>query len=284
MLSNRSFVLMLTLGIMMFLYCSQVFASKPVYVLDNSIFFAANGAKATTFNNSYYAPKNSSFYLVNDDTVHKIYTIKFKNFSNSILNNVGNIVGAHMNTTSIKNNSKNVWNSIPGNTAAKDNEQCEMVLLNDINYDIKYDVMVKNITYHEASDFATGLLVVPFKCEVDHDITPSSTVGPYWGWQRNIGLLDINITFLGSLGLTAVQLNDVNTKTTNGKGDTEMGITGALGFVVDLAPQFQLAFILGKDHLGGADRSDWKYQDKWWYSAGIGFVFAKPTTNTVAPG
>jgi hypothetical protein len=115
-----------------------------------------------------------------------------------------------------------------------------------------------------------GALTVPFKLQAsDGTITAGASVGPYLGWkQRWFG---VPSTVLGSAGLSVIPIQDVNAASV----DTKAGLTICGGLVFELARQFQLGLVFGRDHLGGVSGKAYPYEDKTWISFAIGFAFTQ---------
>lgn len=111
-----------------------------------------------------------------------------------------------------------------------------------------------------------GALVIPFKFyTVDGSVNSKSfTMGPYlqpWRYRTAGGVMYGPIISIGLSGISK-----------DGEENTSLGVTAAAGVVMDIQNKFQSGIIIGTDHSGDGN---WKYEDKLWISAMIGFSFAK---------
>jgi len=126
-----------------------------------------------------------------------------------------------------------------------------------------------NYELHSGLDY--GELTLPFKLQLsDGSLTTGSTVGGFIGYRWR-PLFGIPTTVLISGGLAGIPVTDVNAASVH----TEFGLTAAAGFVFTIAGQFQMGFIVGRDHISGPARARFPYQGKTWASASIGFAFIK---------
>ncbi|NQT64101.1 MAG: hypothetical protein HQ556_14170 [Candidatus Marinimicrobia bacterium] len=116
--------------------------------------------------------------------------------------------------------------------------------------------------FHEFNaGVVTGVLSVPFKLLYDGTISPGATLGIYAGYKYK------SYTALISGGFATIPTSTISSD----KIDTDMGLTGAIGLLIEPKDQLQLGVIYGFDHLG----QEWKYEDKGWFSLAIGYSFTQ---------
>ena len=119
--------------------------------------------------------------------------------------------------------------------------------------------------------FDFGALVVPFKLRFDPTIiSPNASIGPYLGYKRYLGF-DWSVTFLGTVGLSGITLNDVNAK----EPENAMGFTYAGGVVFTYEGRIQIGIIGGSDFIGGEKGEKWTYEHKFWLALSTGFALLK---------
>lgn len=118
--------------------------------------------------------------------------------------------------------------------------------------------------YKKSGGMTTGLLVVPFKLR-SGDLFGDATVGPY------VGFAGSRVSLLFTAGLTQVSVKDLST--TEVKSET--GLTIATGLVFKVTEEFDVAVVVGADHLSGAAGDAFKYQHKPWFSFAIGYNFTR---------
>ncbi len=123
---------------------------------------------------------------------------------------------------------------------------------------------VQKSNYKRIGGVSTGVLVVPFKLR-DGDIYSDSMIGPYISYKWEV------IEVLATAGLSQVSVSEVGTEDV----ESETGLTGALGINFEIDKNWDIAFLLGVDHLSGEKGESWKYQDDAWVSFGIGFNFTR---------
>lgn len=97
------------------------------------------------------------------------------------------------------------------------------------------------------------------------DIFGDATVGPYFGFQGSW------LTLLATAGSTQVSVKDVST----GDQMTETGITVAGGVVFSISKDFDIAAVVGVDHLSGNAAKSFAYQNSPWVPFAIGYKFTK---------
>lgn len=119
--------------------------------------------------------------------------------------------------------------------------------------------------YQRVGGLATGVLVIPFKLRDRTDIYSDSSIGPYLSYRYE------RVDYLVSIGLTKVGISEVGSS----KVETKDGITFALGASIEVAKDWDIAFVVGKDRLSGETGKSWEYQDKTWFSFAIGYNFTR---------
>lgn len=125
-----------------------------------------------------------------------------------------------------------------------------------------------------------GQLTLPFKLrpmqsDIKFQMTTDVTIGAYGGIRKRISKYSPTyLTIPLVLGLSFINVNE-NTTTNTGAADFKSGITPGWTWATGLIVQtnrLSLGFVLGKDYASGyAD--DWIYNNKIWYSFGIGYAF-----------
>lgn len=123
---------------------------------------------------------------------------------------------------------------------------------------------VSRSLYRRVGGVNTGLLVVPFKLR-DGNVYTDSTIGPYVAYRWEI------IEVLATAGLSQISISQVGTEDI----ETRTGLTVAAGVNFALDENWDIAFLVGADHLSGTDGATWEYQDKIWLSFAIGFNFTR---------
>lgn len=118
--------------------------------------------------------------------------------------------------------------------------------------------------YKRVGGVNTGVLVVPFKLR-SGDIYSDSTIGPYISYKWEV------IEVLATAGLSQISVSEVGTE----KVQSETGLTAAFGVNFEIDTNWDIALLVGKDHLSGEKGDQWEYQDKTWFSFGIGFNFTR---------
>lgn len=114
--------------------------------------------------------------------------------------------------------------------------------------------------YERRGGLSTGVLVVPFKIRSNGDLFGDGMIGPYLAYQV------AKVSVLASAGISQISTVELG-------GDTiknESGFTLALGFRFAVKKNWDVAFIIGADHLSGRVGKAWRYQDKPWASIAIG--------------
>jgi hypothetical protein len=117
-------------------------------------------------------------------------------------------------------------------------------------------------SYIRVGGLSTGILVIPYKFR-QGDIYSDTTIGPYISYKREFGEV------LATFGLAKISVSEVGTD----KVETEDGLTFAIGYNLEITDVFDIALIVGIDHLSGSKGDDWEFQDKAWISFAIGFNF-----------
>ncbi|MBS4071947.1 MAG: hypothetical protein KGZ90_11495 [Algoriphagus sp.] len=127
-----------------------------------------------------------------------------------------------------------------------------------------------------------GQLTLPFKLrpkegDTNFQMTTDVTVGAYGGVRKRISKYSSTyLTIPVVLGLTFINVNE-NTTTNTGQVDFKSGITPgwtwATGIVIQ-TDRLSLGFVFGRDFASGY-AEDWVYNNKTWYSFGIGYSFLK---------
>jgi hypothetical protein len=110
----------------------------------------------------------------------------------------------------------------------------------------------------------TGILVVPFKVRKG-DLFSDAAIGPYIAYRW------YDWSVLASAGLS--QISTVQAGTSEIKNET--GLTAALGVKFQVKKDWDIAFVVGYDHLPGESGRTWDYRKTAWWSFAIGFNFAK---------
>lgn len=117
----------------------------------------------------------------------------------------------------------------------------------------------------------------PKQSDTKFQMTTDVTIGAYGGIRKRIS--KYNPTYLTIpvvLGLSFINVNE-STTTNVGVADFKSGITPgwtwATGFILQ-TNRLSLGLVFGRDYTSGyAD--DWIYNNKTWYSFGIGYAFQK---------
>jgi len=123
---------------------------------------------------------------------------------------------------------------------------------------------VQKSLYTRVGGVSTGVLVVPFKLR-DGDIYSDSTIGPYISYKWEV------VEILATAGLAQISVSEVGTE----EVETETGITAGLGVSFEIDTNWDVAFLVGVDHLSGDKGEEWEFQDDVWISFGIGFNFTR---------
>jgi hypothetical protein len=114
-----------------------------------------------------------------------------------------------------------------------------------------------------------GILVVPFKYRTkDGALAGESEIGYYIGGSRE-SLWGAGTAFI-SAGLSQIPISDVNLNL-----EYKTGISIAGGIILTDRDTFQVALVIGQDHLGGSAGKDWEYENNLWISFAIGYSFGK---------
>jgi len=126
----------------------------------------------------------------------------------------------------------------------------------------------KNIAYKSnykrVGGVSTGVLVVPFKIRKG-SIFSDSTIAPYLSCKWEV------IELLAAAGVSQISVSKL------GESDvkSETGLSIALGVNFEIAKDWDVAFVVGGDHISSDAGKTWKYQDKVWYSFAIGYNFTR---------
>ncbi len=121
------------------------------------------------------------------------------------------------------------------------------------------------------SGFDYGALSLPFKLRFNPNvISPNASIGFFGGYKKAIGY-NWTSSFIGTIGLTGVSLNDVNSKDV----ENVMGFTYAGGIIFNYKSKFQAGFVIGVDMIGGTRGKNWTYENKPWIAIATGFTFLK---------
>ncbi|MYM62413.1 hypothetical protein [Pseudomaricurvus sp. HS19] len=123
---------------------------------------------------------------------------------------------------------------------------------------------VQKSNYKRVGGVSTGVLVVPFKLR-DGDLYSDSTIGPYLSYKWEV------IEILATAGLSQISVSEVGTEDV----ESETGLTAAIGINFEIDKNWDVALLLGADHLSGDKGDEWEYQDDIWISFGIGFNFTR---------
>ncbi len=123
---------------------------------------------------------------------------------------------------------------------------------------------VPHSNYKRVGGISTGLLVVPFKFR-DGDIYSDSTIGQYISYKWEV------VELLATAGLSQISVSEVGSE----EVESKTGLTMALGVNFEIAKNWDIAFLVGQDHLSGSDGDAWAYQDEPWVSFAIGFNFTR---------
>ncbi|MFC0049823.1 hypothetical protein [Rheinheimera tilapiae] len=123
---------------------------------------------------------------------------------------------------------------------------------------------VQKSNYKRIGGISTGLLVIPFKLR-SGDIYSDSTVGPYISYKFE------RFEILGTAGISQIATSEIGTE----KVESKSGLTYGAGVSFEIAKDWDIAVIVGKDHLSGDIGEKWQYQDKVWVSFAIGFNFTR---------
>lgn len=123
---------------------------------------------------------------------------------------------------------------------------------------------VEKSNYKRVGGLNTGLLVIPYKFRKG-DIYSDSTIGPYISYKRE------TVEILATFGLSKISVSEVGTD----KVETEDGLTLALGVNFEISKDWDIALIVGADHLSGSKGDTWEFQDEPWISFAIGFNFTR---------
>jgi hypothetical protein len=116
-----------------------------------------------------------------------------------------------------------------------------------------------------------GALTLPFKLRFSpSQISPNASIGPYCGYKTALGY-NWYASFLGTLGLAGISLNDVNAKDV----ENVIGLTYGAGCIFNYKGKFQLGLVIGSDLIGGDKGKNWTYENKPWLSLAAGFTFLK---------
>lgn len=123
------------------------------------------------------------------------------------------------------------------------------------------------------SSLAYGVVTVPFKMRFNPlRLMAGGSLGGYLG-KTIIRSNDFTGTAFGFASLTNVPLSDLD----NLVPETKWGVALGLGFVMNVAGEFQAGVVSGIDLFEGA--GDWPYKYKPWVSLSIGYGFLSGRTS-----
>lgn len=123
---------------------------------------------------------------------------------------------------------------------------------------------VQRSNYRRIGGVSTGLLVIPFKLR-SGDIYSDTTIGPYISYKLE------RFEILATAGISQIATSEIGTE----KVESKSGLTYGAGVSFEIAKDWDIAVIVGKDHLSGDFGDKWQYQDKAWVSFAIGFNFTR---------
>ncbi|WP_024771761.1 hypothetical protein [Aquimarina macrocephali] len=178
-----------------------------------------------------------------------------------------------------------------GNTTyinVDDNDKRFWIKAEEFNRLLDEKYIVKR--YYLSTQFAYGAsLSVPFKIRPKTDdfnmkITPEIMLGGYLGLKHRLNRYkDIYIHFpVVTFGVTTLGINENNTinestTTTETPDGLVLGRTFSFGTILEYK-SFQIGLIGGFDRASGEIGKNWAYNDKFWYSVGIGYSFFERAT------
>ncbi len=119
-----------------------------------------------------------------------------------------------------------------------------------------------------------SMLMIPFKYRlersdsIDSELALDVSIGTALGYTIAFPST-IQITPIAFLGMSLMSVREVDPE----ESGNLMGITYGAGLDFALTREFQIGLVFGRDHLAGSIGRDWPFQDKWWVSASIGFMF-----------
>lgn len=123
---------------------------------------------------------------------------------------------------------------------------------------------VPKSSYVRVGGIDTGILVVPFKLR-SGDIYSDAAIGPYISYKWEY------VDLLALAGISQISVSEIGSENI----ETETGLTGAVGINIEIDTDWDVAFLVGVDHLSGDKGDNWQYQDKAWVSFGIGYNFTQ---------
>ena len=103
------------------------------------------------------------------------------------------------------------------------------------------------------------------KIEVQQILYSDSTIGPYLSYKWEV------VEILATAGLSQISVTQIGTDDVESK----TGVSIAAGINFEINNDWDVAFIVGADHLSGDDGKNWEFQDKAWISFAIGFNFTR---------
>lgn len=118
--------------------------------------------------------------------------------------------------------------------------------------------------YNRVGGVNTGVLVIPFKFR-NGDVFSDTAIGPYISYKWEV------VEILATAGISQISVSEIGSEDV----ESETGLTAALGVNFEIDTNWDVAFLVGFDHLSGEKGENWKYQDKAWISFGIGFNFTR---------
>ena len=119
--------------------------------------------------------------------------------------------------------------------------------------------------------FVGGPLLVPFKWR-ESGLTSDPAIGAYIG-IRNDSLFFEKTAFVSAgLSNVAVESSSDDSSTDN----SENALTLAIGVMLRSTENFQFAFIIGQDRIGGTAGDSWEHEGETWFSLAVGVdLFSK---------
>lgn len=148
--------------------------------------------------------------------------------------------------------------------------------------DFKPPMVVKRYkTFLKNAKPNVGILVIPMKIrpkigEMPFDFVTDFNLGTSVGWSLRVSHYQPNyISIVGVFGVTSVGVDSSSTKGYIREPDTKLSaITPGIGIVGEFGG-FQVGFVFGGDFVGGRAGEQWFYNERIWYSLGLGYQFLR---------
>lgn len=126
-----------------------------------------------------------------------------------------------------------------------------------------------------------GTLVVPIKFRpkqgnIPSDFTTDFTLGSSFGYSFRMSHYQPNyLSIVGVFGVTSVGVDSLTTEGFVKQPNTKLSaVTPGIGLIIEISG-FQIGAVVGWDFVGGTTGQKWVYNNKPWFSFGIGYQFLR---------